>query len=79
MLQLTAAVIIKDTKVLITRQKAGIRIPGRWGFPGGKVESDESMVQCLKRQLLVDFGLEITVDNFICASHQKDCYGVIRL
>jgi 8-oxo-dGTP diphosphatase len=79
MLQLTAAVIIKGSKVLITRQKAGIRIPGKWGFPGGKVEPDESMVQCLKRQLSVDFGIDVAIESFICANHQVDGYGDIEL
>jgi 8-oxo-dGTP diphosphatase len=79
MTQITAAVIVKDAKVLIARQKAGIRIPGRWGFPGGKVETDETMVQCLKRQLALDFGIEIVVECFICANHHHDDYGDIEL
>jgi 8-oxo-dGTP diphosphatase len=79
MIQVTAAVIVNNEKVLITRQKAGIHIHGKWGFPGGKLEEDQPMVQCLKRQLLVDFGIDVEIESFICANHHQDSYGDIEI
>jgi 8-oxo-dGTP diphosphatase len=79
MIQITAAVIIKNGKIFITKDKAGICITDKWGFPGGKIEADETMVQSLQRQLAQSMGIQVTVDNFICASHYNDNYGDIEL
>ena len=79
MIQATAAVIIRDGKILITKEKSGICAKEKWGFPGGKVEPDETMAQCVVRQLALTLNLQVRIESFICASHYNDSYGDIEL
>ena len=55
MTTVTCAIIEKDNQILIARRAAGQKLPGKWEFPGGKVEDGESFEECLKRELGV-FG-----------------------
>jgi 8-oxo-dGTP diphosphatase len=77
--QVTAAAIFKGDRILIAKRKAGIRLANKWEFPGGKLEPDETMVQCLKRELAEEFGIEVEIDNFICASTYNYSHGAIEL
>ena len=35
--------------------------PHKWEFPGGKVEENEDLETCLKREILEELGVEIEV------------------
>ena len=50
MIQVTAAVIRDGEKVMICKRPAGKRNGGQWEFPGGKVESGESLFDCIVRE-----------------------------
>ncbi|WDU83205.1 NUDIX domain-containing protein [Caloramator sp. Dgby_cultured_2] len=43
----TAAIIIDNDRVFIARRKDG-NIKGKWEFPGGKLEENETYEECLK-------------------------------
>jgi A/G-specific adenine glycosylase len=58
----TAAVIRRDDKVLITQRPAKGLLGGLWEFPGGKLQSGEDLVGCLKREILEE--LDANVDVF---------------
>jgi 8-oxo-dGTP diphosphatase len=60
-LLVTAAVIVKNGNVLITRRAPGGRHPGAWEFPGGKVEPGEAAAECLSRELAEELGVEVEV------------------
>ena len=47
----TAAVIRRNGRVLIAQRPLGGRLGGLWEFPGGKVESGETLPQCLRREI----------------------------
>lgn len=57
----TAAVIREGDKVLIGRRPEGKLLGGLWEFPGGKLEPDESLKLCLRREIMEELGIEITV------------------
>ena len=51
MKHVSAAVIIINQKVLITRCSLNQKLAGFWEFPGGKLEQNETPQQCLEREL----------------------------
>ncbi|QEN05774.1 NUDIX domain-containing protein [Thiospirochaeta perfilievii] len=60
-----AGIIKKDQKFLLGKRKPGGSIGGKWEFPGGKVESKESLEDALKREFLEELDVEIEVNKFI--------------
>jgi 8-oxo-dGTP diphosphatase len=66
----TAAIIIEEGKVLITRRPPGGRHPGAWEFPGGKVEPGETPAGCLARELSEELGIVVEVgEKLAVVSH----------
>jgi mutator protein MutT len=53
------AIVLRDRKVLITRRKEGGPLGGMWEFPGGKCETDETIQQCLARELWEELELRV--------------------
>jgi mutator protein MutT len=64
MIDVTAAVLIENGRVLIARRRPGASQAGLWEFPGGKVGPGESPAQCLKREIREELGIEIAVEEF---------------
>jgi A/G-specific adenine glycosylase len=57
----TAAVISQNGKVLIAQRPLEGMLGGLWEFPGGKQEAGETLVECLRREIMEELGLEIEV------------------
>lgn len=66
--RVAAAIIEKNGRILIAQRKLGSSLGGRWEFPGGKLESEETPEQCLKRELKEELGIEAIIGSFFCAS-----------
>lgn len=79
MKDVTAAIIIRDGKVLITRRAAGQAHAGWWEFPGGKVEDGESPEECLYRELKEELGVDTHIGNKLAESIYEYATGAIRL
>jgi mutator protein MutT len=60
-IDVAAALIFRDGKVLITQRHANAHLGGLWEFPGGKREPDETFEQCLVRELREELGVEASV------------------
>lgn len=60
-LEVTAAVIWRDGRLLITQRRKGTPLGGFWEFPGGKREAGETLESCLKRELREELGIEVSV------------------
>ena len=56
-----AGIICDKDRVLIARRQDRDHQGGRWEFPGGKRRPRESMVDCLRREMMEEIGLEVTV------------------
>jgi 8-oxo-dGTP diphosphatase len=50
-----------EGKIFIARRKPGKSLPGKWEFPGGKLEEGEREADCLKRELLEELGMEVEI------------------
>ena len=57
----SAALIFRAGQLLITQRHANSHLGGRWEFPGGKREPDETFEQCLVREIREELGVEISV------------------
>jgi A/G-specific adenine glycosylase len=56
--------------ILIDRRPAKGLLGGLWEFPGGKVEVNETVEECIKREILEEIGIEIAVeDHLITIDH----------
>ena len=59
--EVSAALIFRDRKLLITQRHAKSHLGGLWEFPGGKREPGETFEQCLVREIREELGVEISV------------------
>ncbi len=57
----TAAVIQRDGRWLITRRPLDGLLGGMWEFPGGKQQEGEDLPTCLQREIREELGAEILV------------------
>jgi A/G-specific adenine glycosylase len=57
----TAALILRNGKVLIARRPEGKLLGGLWEFPGGKLERGESLPACLRREIKEELGVTVVV------------------
>jgi len=63
-MDVTAAIIVKDNKILITQKGAQGRFAHKWEFPGGKIDPGETAEQCIVRELFEELQIGIQVDRF---------------
>lgn len=56
-----AALIFRDGRLLITQRHAKSHLGGLWEFPGGKREAGETFEACLGREIRKELGVEISV------------------
>jgi 8-oxo-dGTP diphosphatase len=76
----TAALLRKDSKILITKRPADKQQGGFWEFPGGKLHSDETPQQALHRELREELDLEVEVGAiFEVVYHRYDWGPVLML
>lgn len=64
MIEVTAAVIRQNNKLLICQRPQNKSCALLWEFPGGKIEFGETPEQCIIRECQEELGIEIIV-------HQK--------
>ena len=55
----TAGIIFQQGKFLLTRRKLDAHQGGLWEFPGGKQKVEETLEQCLRRELKEELDVEI--------------------
>jgi 8-oxo-dGTP diphosphatase len=67
-INVTAAVIENNGKFLIARRKKEKHLGGKWEFPGGKIEPQETPEECLRRELEEEFGIVAKINNFVAES-----------
>lgn len=72
-----AAIIRRDQKILITQRHGHVHLAGLWEFPGGKVEPGESCEGALQREIQEELGVEIAVHReFFMVEHDYPAKSV---
>ena len=79
MKEVTAAIIIKDNKVLIAKRAPGENLADKWEFPGGKIEPGETPQECLRREIGEELEVDIEVMDFFGESIYAYHSGTIKL
>jgi 8-oxo-dGTP diphosphatase len=64
----TAAVVERGGRYLVTRRQKGVHLEGLWEFPGGKCDAGESLAACLVRELREELDVGATVGGEIHAT-----------
>lgn len=73
------AAILRDGRCLATRRGPRMRLPGKWEFPGGKVEEGEDPRAALARELREELGLDVDVGEMIGTGYAADAESRVRL
>jgi 8-oxo-dGTP diphosphatase len=63
----TAAVIENDNKVLCVQRNLNRfeYISYKWEFPGGKVEDNEQLEETIKREIMEELNLNVSISGFL--------------
>ncbi|HEX7652851.1 MAG TPA: 8-oxo-dGTP diphosphatase MutT [Verrucomicrobiae bacterium] len=61
LIEVSAALIFRGGRLLITQRPAGTHLAGLWEFPGGKREPGETFEACLVREIQEELGVTIQV------------------
>jgi len=64
----TAAVIERDGRLLVTRRLHGTHLEGYWEFPGGKCDAGETLEACLLRELREELAVEAVIGNEVLST-----------
>jgi len=67
----TAAVVERDGRYLVTRRLRGTHLEGYWEFPGGKCEPGETHAACLVREIREELGCDVHVgEKLLSVAHE---------
>lgn len=60
-IEVVAAAILHEGRVLAARRTRPADLAGYWEFPGGKLEPGETGAEALKREVLEEFGCDVEI------------------
>jgi len=60
-----AVTMNRKGEILIAQRKQTDMLGGLWEFPGGKLEDDETIEECIARELKEELGINVAVGEFL--------------
>lgn len=79
-IQVVGAVIENDLgEILCAQRPEGKNLALKWEFPGGKIEADETPEDALKRELIEEMALDITIEDKITTTTYEYDFGIVEL
>jgi mutator protein MutT len=60
-IDVVAAIVEQEGRLLVTRRLHGTHLAGLWEFPGGKCEPGETHEACLMREMTEELGVQTVV------------------
>ena len=80
MKQVVAALIVRESKLLICQRKKDQPMALKWEFPGGKIEPGEQPVAALKRELNEELGIHAEIGEKVASlEHRYKNGGAVEL
>jgi len=80
MTRAAVALIHRHAAILVCRRKKGSRYELKWEFPGGKIEAEETVLSCLKRELMEELNIGIDhVDRIETHVNHYDDGGTVEV
>lgn len=64
MIEIAMAVVVHNQKILIAQRKKGKFPELLWEFPGGKLEKNETLPECIVREFKEELEKEVYVGSF---------------
>ena len=64
-IEVSAGLVFRNGKLLITQRRPDDHLPNLWEFPGGKVEPGETFETCLVREIREELAIEISVHELV--------------
>jgi 8-oxo-dGTP diphosphatase len=79
LIDVVGAVIVKDGVVLCARRGLNGSLPGRWEFPGGKIEPGETPREALEREIVEELDCRVEVGAEITTTTHEYDFGTVTL
>ena len=74
-----AVIADEQGNILIDRRKQEGLLGGLWEFPGGKVEPNETLEDCVRREIKEELGIEIEVGSHLITIDHAYTHFKVRL
>ena len=73
------AMVLKNNKILILKRHPKQKVaPGKWEMTGGKLEMDESLEECLIREVKEETNIDIEIKKILYATdHNTKILGKV--
>jgi 8-oxo-dGTP diphosphatase len=78
-LHVVGAAILDAGRCLVAQRGPGMSLPGKWEFPGGKVERGEDPRAALARELREELGIETSIESLLGTGHDAAGELAVRL
>ena len=69
--EVVAAVIHKGDLFYVVQRPFKGEVGGKWEFPGGKIEANESKEEALKREIKEELNLDLKIEKFLVTSNHE--------
>lgn len=76
-IDVTCAIVIIDNRFLVTQRSEKMKLPLKWEFPGGKLEQNESEIDCVKREIKEEINIVIEIVKKLSSSIYD--YGTFKI
>ena len=73
----TCAIILIENKILVVQRSDKMKLPLKWEFPGGKLEENETEIDCVKREIKEEINIDIEVVKKLSSSIYD--YGAFKI